>query len=113
VKYGGKGGWVGLSSARQGEFVEISVADRGPGIPPEELPHVFDPFFRGRRAIDDQVHGTGLGLSLVKSAVESFGGEVEAHSKPDRETRFVLRLRAAETRPAEAAEPAPAGGQPA
>lgn len=113
VKYGGKGGWVGLSAARQGEFVEISVADRGPGIPPEELPYVFDPFFRGRRAIDDQVHGTGLGLSLVKSAVESFGGEVEAHSKPDRETRFVLRLRAADTRPAEAAEPAPAGGQPA
>lgn len=113
VKYGGEGGWVGLSAAAEGESVAICVADRGPGIPPDELPHVFDPFFRGRRAIDDQVHGTGLGLSLVKSAVESFGGEVEARSRPGRGTEFFLRLRAAAAPAAESAQTAPAGGRPA
>ncbi len=112
VKYGGDGGWVGLSAAVKGEFVEIRVADRGPGIPPDELRHVFDPFFRGRRAIDDQIHGTGLGLSLVRSAIESFGGQVEARSRPGRETEFLLRLRAAPQN-AEAIEPASAGGRPA
>lgn len=113
VKYGGGGGWAGLSAAVQGQFVEICVADRGPGIPPDELPHVFDAFFRGRRAIDDQVHGAGLGLSLVKSAVEAFGGEVEARSRPGRGTEFLLRLRAAPAPAAESAQPASAGGRPA
>ncbi len=113
VKYGGEGGWAGLSAAVEGEFVEICVADRGPGIPPDELPHVFEAFFRGRRAIDDQVHGAGLGLALVKSAVEAFGGEVEARSRPGRGAAFLLRLRAAAAPAAEPAQPAPAGGKPA
>lgn len=112
IKYGGEGGWVGLSARREDEWIEVRVADRGPGIPPGELRHVFDPFFRGRRAIDDQVHGTGLGLSLVRSAIESFGGEVAARSQPGRETEFLLRLRAA-AEPSENAQPAPAGGLPA
>lgn len=109
VKYGGGAGWVGVSAARSGEFVEIRVADRGPGIPPGELPHVFDPFFRGRRAIDDQIHGTGLGLSLVKSAVESFGGQVGVRSQEGRGAEFVIRLRIA-PQAAALAQPAPAGG---
>ena len=112
VKYGGEGGWLGLSAASLDEFVEVCVADRGPGIPPGELKHVFEPFFRGRRAIDDQIHGTGLGLSLVKSAVESFGGAVEARSTPGRETEFLLRIPAA-PHLSEASQPATAGGTPA
>lgn len=112
IKYGGSAGWVGVSAARSGEFVEIRVADRGPGIPPGELPHVFSPFFRGRRAIDDQIHGTGLGLSLVKSAVESFGGQVGVRSQEGLGAEFVIRLRAT-PRTAEFAQPAPAGGRPA
>jgi len=112
VKYGGPAGWVGVSAEISGGRVAIRVADRGPGIPPDELCQVFDPFFRGRRAIDDQIHGTGLGLSLVKSAIESFGGEVEARSRPGELTEFVLRLRSAA--PAvEVEQPARAGGQPA
>lgn len=112
VKYGGQAGWVGLSAARSGDFVEIRVADRGPGIPPAELPHVFDPFFRGRRAIDDQIHGTGLGLSLVKSAVESFGGQVGVRSREGRGAEFLIRLRMA-PQASELVQPAPAGGRPA
>jgi signal transduction histidine kinase len=106
IKYGG--GWTRISAARRGPVVEICVADRGPGIPAAELPHVFEPFFRGRRAIDDQVHGTGLGLALVKSAAESFGGEVEVRSTPGVLTEFLLRLRAA-PQPASEPETVPSG----
>lgn len=102
VKYGG--GWVRVSAAARGDRIEICVADRGPGIPASELPHVFEPFFRGRRAIDEQIHGTGLGLALVRSAIESCGGEVDVRSRPGELTEFFVRLR---TAPHRAAEPQP------
>jgi len=100
LKYGGNGEhWIGLSAGlsgdRKGPVVEIRVADRGPGIPPEEQRHVFDPFFRGKRAVSDQVHGTGLGLNLVKKIVEAHGGTVRVSSEPMKGAEFVLRIPAA------------------
>ena len=59
------------------------MADRGPGIPLDEQPHIFDPFFRGRRAVQDQVHGTGLGLNLVKKIVEAHGGTISVQERAD------------------------------
>jgi signal transduction histidine kinase len=96
VKYGASGGWIGIS-ARQSAIrkrpgIEIQVEDRGPGILPQELALIFDPFYRGRKAIDDQIHGTGLGLTLVKRIVEAHGGTVAAHSAPGKGARFVVRL---------------------
>jgi signal transduction histidine kinase len=97
IKYGGP--WVGISAAatttRNGPAVEITVADRGPGIPADEIDHVFDPFFRGRRAIQEQVHGTGLGLNLVKRIVEAHGGSLRVESVPGQGAKFVVRLPAA------------------
>ena len=97
AKYGGS--WVGISAAaastRNGLAVDISVVDRGPGIPASEIDHVFDPFFRGQRAIQDQVHGTGLGLSLVKRIVEAHGGSLRVESDPGKGAKFVVRLPAA------------------
>jgi signal transduction histidine kinase len=100
VKYGAEGGnWIGISAAAvtdaAGSAVEIKVADRGPGIPADEQPHIFDPFFRGRRAVQDQVHGTGLGLNLVKKIVEAHGGTIRVHSEPMHGTEFVVRIPAA------------------
>jgi len=100
VKYGTEGSnWIGLSAAavqwEKGPAVEIRVADRGPGIPLEERERIFDPFFRGRRAVLDQVHGTGLGLNLVKKIVEAHGGSIHVHSEPMRGTEFVLTIPAA------------------
>lgn len=97
LKYGTEGHrWVGVSAevlaASDGPAVEIRVADRGPGIPAEERDHIFDPFFRGRRAVADQLHGTGLGLSLVKKIVEAHGGTISVHSEPNRRTEFILRI---------------------
>jgi signal transduction histidine kinase len=92
----GPQGWIGISAVevedRKGRMVEIRVADRGPGIPPEEQRHIFDPFFRGRRAIEDQVHGTGLGLSLVKKIVEAHGGTVAVGSGAQQGAEFIVRI---------------------
>jgi len=100
MKYGLEGSnWIGISASKvadeKGDAVEIRVADRGPGIPAEEQEHIFDPFFRGRRALQDQVHGTGLGLNLVKKIVEAHGGSIHVRSQPANGTEFVVRIPAA------------------
>ena len=75
--------------------IEIRVADRGMGIPPEEQKHVFDAFFRGRKAVEDQIHGTGLGLHLVKRIVEAHGGTVSLESQLGAGSTFIVRIPAA------------------
>lgn len=100
AKYGTEGSnWIGVFAFQVTDgnppSVEIRVADRGPGIPPEEQEHVFDPFYRGRRALEDQIHGTGLGLSLAKGIVEAHGGTITVRSEPEKGTEFVVRIPAA------------------
>jgi len=100
AKYGTEGSnWIGVfaskSTHRDQPVVEIRVADHGPGIPPDEQEHIFDPFYRGRRALQDQIHGTGLGLSLVKGIVEAHGGTITVRSQPVKGTEFVVRIPAA------------------
>jgi signal transduction histidine kinase len=97
VKYGMEGGgWIGLFARSvegdNGPQVEIRVADRGPGIPAEEQKHVFDAFFRGKIAVQDQIHGTGLGLNLVKKIVEAHGGAVAVESAPGAGTTFIITI---------------------
>jgi len=75
--------------------VEIRIADRGPGIPADEQEHIFDPFFRGQRAVQDQVHGSGLGLYLVKKIVEAHGGTIQVKSEPMNGAEFTIRIPAA------------------
>jgi signal transduction histidine kinase len=98
LKYGvGDTKWIGVTarSVRGSDgnsSAEICVADKGPGIPANEQNHIFDPFFRGRRSIEDQVHGTGLGLNLVKTIVEAHAGRVTVKSDATSGTRFVIRI---------------------
>ncbi len=104
AKYGTKGGnWIGVfasgTDGRERPAVEVRIADRGPGIPAEERDQIFEPFFRGQRAIQDQVHGTGLGLNLARKIVEAHGGTIRVTSEPAKGTEFTVRLPAA---PAEA-----------
>jgi signal transduction histidine kinase len=90
--------WVGLSASRTGgakPAVEIRVADRGPGIPADEQPHIFEPFFRGRRPLQDQIHGTGLGLNLARKIVEAHGGSIQVKSAAMKGAEFIVRLPAA------------------
>ena len=99
IKYGTEGNtWIGVYASAvsgDGPAVEIRVADHGPGIPADEQEHIFDPFFRGRRAIQDQVHGTGLGLNLVKRIVEAHGGTIRVVSQPQQGAVFIVRIPAA------------------
>jgi two-component system OmpR family sensor kinase len=71
---------VRLHARPPGREVRIEVADRGPGIPPEDREHLFEPFFRGRRARDAQRPGAGLGLHLVRRVAEVHGGRVEVET---------------------------------
>ncbi len=100
AKHGGEGGWIGLTvevdkASKQPEVV-VRVRDRGPGIPAEELDHLFEPFYRGERAKADQVRGTGLGLSLVSEIAQAHGGNVAAINLPEGGAEFTLRLPAAQ-----------------
>jgi signal transduction histidine kinase len=109
AKYGMAGGnWIGLFASETRDkdraVVEIRVADRGPGIPEDEQKHIFEPFFRGRRAVEDQIHGAGLGLNLAKRIVEAHGGSIRVKSEPMKGTEFIVRIPAAPAAPA-----APAG----
>ena len=83
---------VDVRAASTGSGVEISVADNGPGITPEDLPHIFEPFYRGRHATEQQIHGNGLGLSLVKRIAEAHGGRVTVKSTPGAGATFTLHL---------------------
>jgi signal transduction histidine kinase len=68
------------------------VEDRGPGISPADLPHLFDPFYRGVESRAQQRKGSGLGLALVDRIARAHGGGVKVSNKPDGGARFVLTI---------------------
>jgi two-component system cell cycle response regulator len=83
---------VRVTMRGDGEHGTLTVADDGPGIPPEKLQQIFERFFQVEADFTGQVAGLGLGLALVKTAVEALGGHVEAHSQLDRGTRIEIVL---------------------
>jgi signal transduction histidine kinase len=91
LRYTPEGGTVELSAELEGSEVVITVSDTGMGISEEELPYIFDPFFRGTNSRREQ--GSGLGLSTVKSIVDSHGWSITARSALRRGTAFVIRMR--------------------
>jgi two-component system phosphate regulon sensor histidine kinase PhoR len=72
--------------------VEIVIADTGVGIPSQDLPRIFERFYRIDKARSRQVGGTGLGLSIVKHVVERMNGAIEVESQLGRGSVFTLRL---------------------
>lgn len=70
----------------------VEVSDKGPGIPPSELPHIFDRFYRADSSRARNTGGYGLGLSISKALIEAYGGTIEPHCNPGRGTRMVVSL---------------------
>src|SRR5262249_2712843 len=102
VKYGADGRWIGVSAqhASARDEVQIAVSDRGRGIDANDLAHIFEPFYRGRYAVERQIHGNGLGLSLVQRIAEAHSGRVTVRSAPGEGTTFTLHLPVAHPDPA-------------
>lgn len=92
AKYGGDGRWVGVTVRAMGDGVDVAVSDRGIGIAPEELPQVFDDFFRSTDPRVRRNKGTGIGLSIVRYIVEAHGGTISVESEPGEGTTFTVRL---------------------
>lgn len=90
VKYSPPGTRVRMTVRALESSVLLAVEDQGIGIPPDDQPHVFQPFHRGRNAAN--VDGTGLGLSIVKQNVELHGGQISFHSAENQGTTFIVQL---------------------
>ncbi len=92
VRHTPPGGNVTLTARRTGDEVEIQVIDTGSGIEPEDLPKVFDRFWRAEKSRNRRSGGSGLGLSIVRQLVDAHRGTVSVTSVPGTETVFTLRL---------------------
>jgi signal transduction histidine kinase len=96
MKYGGEGRWIGLQagvdSAVQPPQITLELQDRGMGIHDEDLPRIFEPFYRGSEARAAQIHGNGLGLSLVKNIIQAHRGEISVRSRAGEGSSFTIRL---------------------
>ena len=93
VKYSPAGARVLLRAHRVGEELALVVEDEGPGVATEDLPRIFEPFYRGR-GTSDGVRGTGLGLSIAKQLAEAQGGSLIYEPRPGGGSRFTLSVAA-------------------
>ena len=92
VKYNQPQGRVTMNLRRASGAAEFTIANTGPGIPPEALPRVFDRFFRGDPAHSNEVDGCGLGLSIAKWIVSAHHGTIQIESAPAKLTTVTVRL---------------------
>ena len=91
-EYCPQGANIGVKARRAGAEVEIDVIDDGPGIPEQQLEHIFERFSRGDAGETQRVGGTGLGLAISKSLIELHGGTIGAESTPGEGSTFRIRL---------------------
>jgi two-component system OmpR family sensor kinase/two-component system sensor histidine kinase BaeS len=91
-RYTPEGGRIAVRVARQGESAQVSVSDSGPGIPADDLPYVFERFWRGDKSRTRSSGGTGLGLAIAKQLIEAHGGRIWAESAPGRGATFHFAL---------------------
>ena len=90
--YTPEGGEVTVSGGVKGDFAVIKVTDNGYGIAPEEIPRIFERFYRCKTEKTRNIVGTGLGLSIVKSIIEAHNGSINVKSKEGVGSTFYVRL---------------------
>lgn len=91
IRYTPEGGEISIIAREENEKVILQVSDTGYGIPPKDLPHIFDKFFRASNVVED-IAGSGLGLAIVKSVVENHQGRVWADSIQGEGSTFTVVL---------------------
>lgn len=92
VKYSGEGAEVIITFKQAADSVEIQVSDNGSGIPKEDIPHIFERFYRADKSRNRNTGGAGIGLSITKSIVEAHGGSITVNSETDKGTIFTIIL---------------------
>jgi signal transduction histidine kinase len=92
IRYNTNGSRVIVAVRPAKGHIELSVSDNGPGIPPEDIPHLFERFWRAEKSRNRATGGSGLGLAIVKQLIEAHHGEVQVESQTGSGTRFTIRL---------------------
>lgn len=92
LRFAPGGSAIQLRLDKQGTSIQCSVADAGPGIPSEDLPHIFERFYRVEKSRDRDSGGAGLGLAIARSLIEAQGGVINVHSGKGKGTRMVFSL---------------------
>jgi two-component system phosphate regulon sensor histidine kinase PhoR len=92
IKYNREGGSVTVRLRAEDERLIAQVEDSGEGIPPQDLPHIFEKMYRVERRRGRPIEGSGLGLTIVRRIVEQHGGNISVESRPDEGTTFTLAL---------------------
>lgn len=92
IKYSNGSNWLKISAKNGGGTIKIAVEDRGIGISKKDLKQIFSPFYRAKSVVDAQIHGNGLGLSLVKQTIDAHHGKIEVESELGKGSKFVIEL---------------------
>ena len=95
LRYAGRGAAIAVSARRAGDEIELLVEDSGPGVPPEALARLGEPFFRAESARERSTGGAGLGLAIVRSGVEACGGTLRFANRSPSGLQASIRLAAA------------------
>jgi len=90
LRYSPKGGTITVTASRVDSEVHVSVKDEGPGVPPDDLPHVFERFYQGDKSRSGE--GTGLGLAIARELVHAYGGRIWVTNRGGAEFTFTLPL---------------------
>lgn len=92
IKYSNGSNWLKISAQNGGGTIKITVEDKGIGITKKDLKQIFSPFYRAKDVVDSQIHGNGLGLSLVKQTVDAHHGKIEVESEIGKGSKFTIEL---------------------
>ncbi len=92
IKYSRDEKHLKITAENGGGAIRLSFEDRGRGIAARERSQIFEPFYRGKEVVEAQIHGNGLGLSLVKQIVEAHNGRIEVESRPGEGSKFTIKL---------------------
>ena len=92
LKYTPQGGTVEINVEVEEDAVEITVRDNGQGIPEEDLPHIFERFYRADKSRNRLTGGAGIGLTIVKSIIDAHHGSIHVNSKINEGTTFIVLI---------------------